>query len=248
VDERTFAPREREESALLELTGDFALVVDRRQLAIPRSSERVLAYLALADRPVARSRLAGVLWLDGSRQAAAKSLRTTLWRMHRAGIEIVSGTTDRLSLYPTVAVDVQALTELARRLIREPNADALSRVGLLVDAADLLPDWDDEWVVADRERFRMLRLEALESAAATLADRGRFGDALIVALTVVQAEPLRESARRVLIRVQIAQGNHAEAIRSYRDYARLLRREFGVAPSAAIEQLLAPLRRVKTAG
>jgi DNA-binding SARP family transcriptional activator len=231
-------------AAGLQLTGDFALVVDGRQLAIPHSSERVLAYLALADRPVVRSRLAGVLWLDGSERAAAKSLRSALWRMHRAGVDIVSGTADRLRLHSTVVVDVKNLAALARRLIQQPDADALSQVGLLTDSVELLPDWDDEWVVADRERFRLLRLEALESAAATLTDRGKLGDALIVALTAVQAEPLRESARRLLVRVQIAQGNHVEAIRSYREYAALLKTEFGVAPSAAIERLLEPLRKV----
>lgn len=229
-------------AAGIRLTGDFELLVDGRRLPIPRSAERVLAYLALADRPVARSRLAGVLWLDGSERSAAKSLRTALWRLRRAGADIVAGAADRVRLHPAVAVDARDLEELARRLVREPDADSLNRLDRLVDAVELLPDWDDEWVVADRERFRLLRLEALESGAAALTDRGDLGGALIAALAAVHTEPLRESARRLVVRIQMAQGNHAEAIRSYREYAALLRADYGVAPSAEIERLLEPLR------
>src|SRR6185312_15256021 len=69
------------EAAGLTLMGEFELVISGRQLRIPHSAERVLTYLALAERPVARTRLAGVLWEDGSEQSAAKSLRTALWRI-----------------------------------------------------------------------------------------------------------------------------------------------------------------------
>jgi DNA-binding SARP family transcriptional activator len=234
-------------AADIRLTGEFELLLDGRRLPIPRSAERVLAYLALADRSVARSRLAGALWLDRSERSASKSLCTALWRLHRAGVDIVTAVADRIRLHPGVVVDVKDLEELACQLIRRPNSDALVRLGLLLEAVELLPDWDDEWVVADRERFRLLRLEAMESAAAALAQHGHLGDALIAALTAVHAEPLRESARRLLIRIQMAQGNHAEAIRSYGEYAALLRAEYGVAPSASIERLIEPLRRVTAA-
>src|SRR4029077_4535573 len=139
-------------AAGLTLIGEFELLIEGHQLTIPRSAERVLTYLALAGRPVARTRLAGVLWEDGSDQSAAKSLRTTLWRIRRAGVNLVLARDDRLRLYPDVAVDVTDLTVLAKRLIHQPDAEALARLPLLVECVELLPDWDDEWVVADRER------------------------------------------------------------------------------------------------
>jgi DNA-binding SARP family transcriptional activator len=67
-------------AAGLTLTGEFQLVIGGRQSWIPHSAERVLTYLALADRPVSRARLAGALWRDESGERAAKSLRTALWR------------------------------------------------------------------------------------------------------------------------------------------------------------------------
>jgi DNA-binding SARP family transcriptional activator len=229
------------EAAGLTLMGEFELVISGRLFTIPHSAERVLTYLALADRPVARARLAGILWGDGSRQAAAKSLRTTLWRIRRAGANLVLARDDRLRLYPNVTVDVTDLTDLAKSLIHQPDLGALARLPFLVECVELLPDWDDEWVVADRERYRLLRLEALERAASTLMERCHLGDALIAALAAVQAEPLRESARRLVVQVQMAQGNAAEAIHSYREYQSLLRQELGLEPSPLMNQLIQPL-------
>jgi DNA-binding SARP family transcriptional activator len=229
------------QAAGLTLMGEFELLIRGHQLRVPRSAERVLTYLALAGRPVARTRLTGVLWEDGSGQGAAKSLRTTLWRIRRAGADLVLARDDRLRLCPDVTVDVTDMTVLAKRLIHQPDAEALTRLPLLVECAELLPDWDDEWVVADRERYRLLRLEALERAASALAERSCFGDALVAALAAAQADPLRESARRLVVQVRIAQGNAAEAIRSYREYQALLRREFDLEPSRLMDQLIHPL-------
>jgi DNA-binding SARP family transcriptional activator len=234
-------PEGGSQAAGLTLTGEFELVVSGRQLRIPHSAERVLTYLALADRPVARIRLAGVLWGDSSDQSAAKSLRTTLWRIRHAGANLVLARDERLQLYQDVTVDVTDLTDLAMRLIHQPDPCALARLPLLVECVELLPDWDDEWVVADRERYRLLRLEALERAASALMEGGRLSDALIAALAALQAEPLRESARRLVVQVQIAQGNAAEAINSYREYQSLLRRELGLEPSRLMDQLIQPL-------
>jgi len=231
------------EAAGLTLMGEFELVISGRQLRIPHSAERVLTYLALAERPVARTRLAGVLWEDGSEQSAAKSLRTALWRIRHAGANLVLSRDDRLRLYPDIAVDVADLTRVAKRLIHQPDPEAIARLPLLVECVELLPDWDDEWVVADRERYRLLRLEALERAASALLERGHPGDALITALAGVQAEPLREIARRLVMQVQIAQGNVAEAVHTYREYRSLLRQELGLEPSPLMDQLIQPLHR-----
>lgn len=230
-------------AAGLTLTGEFELFIGGRQSWIPHSAERVLTFLALADRPVSRMRLAGALWADGSGDRAARSLRTALWRIRQVGANLVLARDDRLRLYPGVTVDVTALTNLAMRLIHQPDPGGLSQLPLLVECGELLPDWEDEWVAADRERYRLLRLEALEGAALALMERRQLGDALIAALAAAQAEPLRESARRLVVQVQVAQGNVAEAIRSYCGYESLLREELGLQPSHVIAELIEPFYR-----
>jgi DNA-binding SARP family transcriptional activator len=229
------------DAAELTLMGEFELIISGQQLRIPHSAERVLTYLALAERPVARTRMAGVLWGDRSDQSAAKRLRTTLWRIRHAGANLVLARDNRLRLYPEVSVDVADLTDLAKRLIHQPEPGSLARLPLLVECVELLPDWDDEWVVADRERYRLLRLEALERAASALMERGHLGGAHVAALAAVQAEPLRESARRLVVQVQIARGNVAEAIRFYHEYQSLLHQELNLEPSQLMDQLIQPL-------
>jgi DNA-binding SARP family transcriptional activator len=232
----------------LTLTGEFELAIAGRNVTVPHSAERVLAYLALTDRPVSRSRLAGTLWSDSSEIQAAKCLRTALWRLHRVDVDLVSGGRERLRLSPVVAVDAVDLADLARGLIGEPTPTMLGELPRLMEHTELLPDWDDPWIVADRERYRLLRLEALESAALAFLGQQRLGDALVAALAATHSEPLRESARRIVVEVEIAQGNIAEALRSFHEYRRLLRDQFGVEPSPVLEQLVAPWRRARTEG
>lgn len=231
----------------LALTGSFDLACRGKPLPVPHSAERVLAYLALAGAPVSRSKLAGILWLDAPGQRAANNLRTALWRLHRVSACLVTAVDNRLRLTSDLVIDVVELSELARRLIREPESDALNQLPLLVEQIELLPDWDDEWVVADQERLRVLRLEALERAATALLRQHRLVDALIAAQAVVETEPLRESARRLVIEVHLVRGNVAEAICQYRQYRDLLRAEFAVTPSPAMERLLEPWRQHLTA-
>ena len=226
----------------LTLVEEFALLDRDRRLVVPHMAERVLTYLALVARPVARCRLAGALWPDCPEESASKSLRTALWRLRRVDDGLVEIHGDRLRLDPGVSVDLAHLTDLAHSLIGEPGPDELGRVSLLVKHGELLPDWDEEWVAADRERYRLTRLAALESAAEQLLAAGQPGAALIAAAAAVDAEPLRESARRIVMQIHLRQGNSVEAIREYRRYRDLLRDEFGVAPSPSIEALLARTR------
>ena len=94
---------------------------------------------------------------------------------------------------------------------------------------------------ADRESWRQKRLHALERCAGTLCDRGAYPDALAAGLGAVRSEPLRESAHRRVIAVHLAEGNHAEALRQYDGYRRLLAAELGLPPSPEIRRMVAPL-------
>ncbi|QBJ96373.1 hypothetical protein ERC79_10640 [Rhodococcus sp. ABRD24] len=226
--------------ATLRLTGEFELVVAGRSLAIPHAAERVLAYLALAGRSVARPRIAGSLWPTSSAQRAAKSLRNVLWRLHGDGLNLVMAQYDRLSLNPEVRTDFSELETLAYRLIEEPKPETLARLPLLIARAELLPDWGDEWLVSDRERYRLTRLQALESAAHALVSTRKLRQALMAASAAIEADPLRESPRRAAVQVQIAQGNVTEAIREYCEYRALLRDTFGLVPTRALNDLLKP--------
>ena len=80
---------------------------------------------------------------------------------------------------------------------------------------DLLPGWSDEWLVVERERYRQLRLHALDKLCLLHAEAGRFALAIIAGLASVSSDPTRESAHRALMRAHLLEGNPSEAVRQY---------------------------------
>jgi DNA-binding SARP family transcriptional activator len=101
-----------------------------------------------------------------------------------------------------------------------------------------LPDWYDEWLLIPRERFRQLRVHALEELAIVLADEGRFAEAVEAGLAAVAADPLRETAHRALILAHIAEGNRQEAARQLAVARSLLVRHLGVDVSPGLVRLV----------
>jgi DNA-binding SARP family transcriptional activator len=130
-----------------------------------------------------------------------------------------------------VVVDVHEASDRATRLIRGcPVADDLVVGPWLIDALDLLPGWYDDWVITERERLRQRFLHALEVLSGLLIAQPRGAEAVDAAMTAVCAEPLRESAQRVLMAAHQAEGNLGEARRAHEAYRVLVRRELGTEP------------------
>ena len=225
----------------LELLGGFELHCDGRSVDLPTSAQRLLAFLALHDRPLLRSNVAGVLWNETTDEKSAANLRSSLWRLRRPGYELVEARRTDLRLAPSVQVDVRQVIDVAHDLLSQRSPDHYIDLDEDELAGDLLPDWYDDWVLVERERHRQLRLHALEALALRRLEVGRHGEAAVAALSAVSIEPLRESAQRVLIRVHLAEGNVGEAMRQYRLYRDLLFEEMGLAPSDQLESLMRPI-------
>jgi DNA-binding SARP family transcriptional activator len=210
---------------------------------VQRSGQRLLALLALQERPLERLWVAGTLWMDASEERAGASLRSALWRLPQpGGTPMVESSVTHLRLARDIDVDLHDLSARIERL--EQASTAIDdRTGSSALTRDLLPDWYEDWVVLERERFRQLRLHALEALCARLTEAGRFGAAVQAGLAAVSGEPLRESAHRTLIRAHLAEGNPGEAVRQFHLYRRLLADELAVEPSVAIRGLVQPLQR-----
>jgi DNA-binding SARP family transcriptional activator len=217
--------------ATLQLLGGFELAADGAVLAVPPHVERLVAFLALQGRPLRRTYVAGKLWLDSTQEQAFGCLRTTLWRLRRASMPIVHATSTHLALHPSVAVDAHDVIATAERFLRRHEELDESDIELLAYASELLPDWYDDWVEQERDRIGQLRLLALESACEELVAASRYREAATAALAAVTTDPLRESARRLLISTYLNAGNGAEALRQYADFRSRLEREVGLEPS-----------------
>jgi DNA-binding SARP family transcriptional activator len=229
---------------VLHLLAGFGVEVAGEEVSLPGSAQRVVAFVALHERPVLRTYVAGTLWLHSPEARAAGNLRSALWRIHRHTPELVLADSETLRLGPEVQVDLRdaetrAHTELAG-VSSGVQPDTLT--------LDLLPDWYDDWVLLERERFRQLRLRALESMCTRLAAAGKLDEALEAGQLALVGEPLRESTHRALVSLHLAEGNAAEALRQFWLCRRLLHDQLGVEPSKLMLDLIGGLDARDTSG
>lgn len=224
----------------VELLRQFQVTSDGLSLALGHSSERLLAYLALEDRSLARDHIAGALWPDTSQARAAANLRRALCLVRQYAPGLVRGDAHRLSLVSGISVDVRTQRRLIEAITGGERATANAHELRLL-RGDLLPDWDEPWLEASREELRQLRLISLESVAAAHLGASRPAPALAVVLCVACDEPLRESAHRLVVQAHLAQGNWAEAARHYMRYRSQLWAELRLLPGAGMEALMKPV-------
>jgi SARP family transcriptional regulator, regulator of embCAB operon len=230
---------------MVSVLGEFRLLWGTAVVAVPRASQRLLAFLALHGRMVSRGTIAGTLWPDASESHAYSNLRSALARLERIARKALAASKLELGLAEGVTVDVRHAQALARRLLDPavtPDRSDLGAVAVAALSANLLPDWYDDWVLIEAEDWRQLRLHALEAAAGRLTACGRWGEAASAAGAAVRAEPLRESGHAALIQVHLAEGNQSEAVREFKRYRALLHAELGLEPTPRLRQLVENLQ------
>lgn len=226
----------------LRLLDGFAVEIDGRSVRLPVGAQRVVAFVALHERPLLRPYVSGSLWLDRPEARAAANLRSALWRIQRLAPCLLEVDAHALRIGGDVRVDLREAEQMARA---ELGGGRLLPYAL---AADLLPDWYEDWVLIERERFRQLRLRALEAACSRLTEEGHLDDALEAGMLALAGEPLRESAHRTLMRLHLASGNMVEVLRQYELCRRLLYEQLGVEPSERMRELVRDLDGVATIG
>ncbi len=209
-----YGPRKK-----LHLLGEFTASQDSQTIDIAPAGQRVLAMLALSDIGMSRATLAGTLWPDKSQSRATANLRSALWRLPEEVRAALDSNAVRLHLNNHWSVDIMEARRIAAELRGSSAHDPK-----LVDhfRSDLLPNWAEEWLVVERERFHQVRIHALELLAARQLKAGEPALAAETALLAVSAEPLRESSMSMLLHSEIELGNRAAAVEHYRRFASLL--------------------------
>jgi DNA-binding SARP family transcriptional activator len=224
----------------LQVLRAFEVRRDGDVVSLPPSAQRLVAFLAVHERPVHRDHVSGNLWLESTGRQADTSLRATLRQLGREDCPLIDANGTLVRLEPDVAVDLHEARHRARAVLGRVGASA-GDIDRLCLAGELLPGWYEDWVLVERERFRHLRLHALDALCEALTLAGRYAAAVVVGGAAVGAEPLRESAQRLLIQAHLAGGNRDEAVHQYREFRGLLASELGLAPSAQLTALVAPI-------
>lgn len=221
----------------LSVLGAFQLRIAGCVTPLPLQAQRLLALLATTPSLQPRAVLARTLWQDLPEERAQANLRNATWRIRLTSRAVLRCTRVDIRLGPDLHIDLQEAQRCADSLLGG-GGTTLDRSMIAVLGGDLLPGWDEDWLLLERERQRQLRLHALEALSAHFTRAGWHAEAVAAALVAVQAEPLRESAQRALVVAHLGEGNISEAIRQVGDYRRLLARELGIAPSDDLVHLL----------
>jgi DNA-binding SARP family transcriptional activator len=224
----------------LELLRTFEVTNAGCRIALPLGAQRLLAFLALQNDGAHRAAAAEQLWPDCTPYRAAANLRSALCQGRRLGcVTAIETVGPRLTLSPTVRVDLYRVRESARQVIEGVQPLPIDWACLVSDLGrDLLPGWVEDWLILERERWDQMRVYALEGLAQQFQAAGQYLPALQAALAAMAVDPIRESAHRIVIEVHLAEGNVANALKRYHDYRAYLRRELNVAPSPQMTQLV----------
>ena len=224
------------------LLGGFNLVVQDAPVDLPIHAQRVLAYLSLVEpthRGHLRTGLADRLWGSVPVERAQASLRTALWRIRRADPDLVRASRETVHLDDSVDVDVWRCVAQAGRLLTDDTDLQPWDTDLSALRGDLLPGWDEDWLLLERERIRQVQIHALEALAHRLRRCGRHLEAIEAAFAAIAEEPLRESAHAALIDIFLAERNVAQARSQLDRYAALLWSELAIKPSVELTSRVA---------
>jgi DNA-binding SARP family transcriptional activator len=209
---------------------------------LPIHAQRVLAYLSLAQPTQAahlRTGLADRLWSSVSAERSHASLRTALWRIRQADPQLVRASRETVRLDEAVDVDVRRCVAQAGRLLTDDQNLQPRDTDLSALRGDLLPGWDEDWLLLERERIRQVQIHTLEALAHRLRRLGRHLEAMDAAFAAIAEEPLRESAHAALIDIFLAERNVAQARHQLDRYAALLWSELAIKPSIELTNRVA---------
>lgn len=195
----------------LHLIGGFELRIDSRTVEMQPAVRRLTALVALSPRGLSREYAAFQLCPDTSEERARANLRSTIWRLNQLDAEIVVASTTHLDLADDVWLDTREATQ--DRDVAPPPPRPFESVMM-----DLLPDWYDDWLIVERERFRQLRLATLEEHARVALGAGDPATAIQFALAALSGDGARESAHRLVVEAHLAEGNQWEAERERRRF------------------------------
>lgn len=114
----------------LSLLGEFRLgLPGAHHVPVSMGAQRLLVLLALRNRPVKRSVVAGTLWPEASQDRAYAALRAALARLHHVSRDVVKTTFLDISLTPNARVDLEESRRVAEHLLDRSTNQTLQSSG-----------------------------------------------------------------------------------------------------------------------
>ncbi|THF85419.1 hypothetical protein E7T09_15735 [Deinococcus sp. KSM4-11] len=200
----------------------------------------LLAHLAVEGGWTRRDHLAFLFWPDKPESIARRNLRRLLHR------------TRELDWLPAVVVEERRLSWAVATDVRAFEvavADGHWGQALDIYRGPLLDGFDGEgtgelgtWLLTQRERLRGLWHHALRRRAGELEAAGDASGAAALLTPLLSGDEFDEDSLSLYMRVSARAGQGSLALQAYEAFAHRLRREFGLSPAPATEQLARTIR------
>jgi DNA-binding SARP family transcriptional activator len=226
--------------------GPLEVLDEGRALDLGAPRQRALfAFLLLhANEVVSIDRLSEALWPQEIPRTAAKAIQVYVSALRKA----LGGARDALETRGSgyllrVAPGELDLHEFERLLAGAWGEDATTRAATLREALALwqgapLADFEYEsFVQPEAARLAELRQHALEGRIEAELELGAGPELVAELQALVEARPLQERPRALLMRALYRAGRQSEALEVYREGKRLLDEELGLDPGPELREL-----------
>lgn len=211
--------------------------------------QSLFAYLVLhPDIAHSRAHLAFTFWPDSTESQALTNLRKHLHFLRNTIPDV-----DQFIFADAITLGWRFKSPYSLDVLEFENAvaeaDQAQRIGEftrmrisleqsgLLYQGDLLPDLYDDWVLSERERLHQKFAQALDRLIDLLESQREYATAASHAQRLLRADPVNETTYRHLMRLYALNGERATALRTYHTCATVLKRELGVDPSDATQEV-----------
>lgn len=236
----------------IELLGGVTILVDDVLVSgfKSRKTEALLAYLAYQARPQSRDHLAALFWQESEPEQANANLRKTLseLRQHVGTFLLINREEVALTPEQNWWVDAAAFQQFLHP--HQPVSWHNLEQALTLYQGDFLAGFFlrdslafDEWASLERERLRLLALNALSQIVTESLHLGQYDLGITHATRWLNLDPLNEQAHRLMMRIQARSGHRNLALAQYAECGRILNDELGVTPTSATRALAERIRQ-----
>ena len=227
-----------------------------------RAAEALFIYLACNPKPIAREKLAELLWADRTSAQALTNLRTILASLRRELGDFLLIERDTLAFNAQSGFSLDALDferqlkELGLPERRDIPSD-LGRIEKLRIALDLyrgdflegffLRDGlgFEEWSILQREHIKRLAQDGFRLLTLACLESGLYAEGLASASRWTRLDPYDEEACRAQMWLFLRSGQRAAALQCYQTLKQKLAQDLDVSPVAATTELYKRFREIE---
>jgi DNA-binding SARP family transcriptional activator len=214
---------------------------DPYHLAISGTTEKLFQYL-LTNRgtEIRREFLAELFWRQSSGERQRSALNSAIWRIKQQLAEIDSidvvcnGSAIFLHIEPEVFIDSENLSDVVRSVSvtdqLDENTAKLLFVALDNCNAPFMEGVTADWVLTERERIFNIKIRGMTILLHWCGEQRRYEDALEIGRRIIAEDPFREAVQCEVMWLYVLNGQRAQALRQYQEYAALLKKELDIDP------------------